>query len=185
MRMLESGSSAKFMKLLTEHGFLELLAPGLNQCFCSPLSSDMYGYLEALDTKTQDRIVGTACMLLPVLDRYLKTHYEERSRYPHLGEIQDGAYQLIHEAFSPFFVIPKKFKSELAQILSGQFRLTPLEPKKKMRAPHLESMSKTLDLLELRSEIEPALGPIVEKWKHRMSSVSQRKPRHEIKKPDV
>jgi poly(A) polymerase len=185
MRMLESGSSAKFMKLLTEHGFLELLAPGLNQCFCSPLSSDMYGFLEILDSKSQDRIVGTAAMLLPILDRYLKTHFEERMRHPHLGEIHEGAYQLIQEAFSPFFIIPKKFKSDLAHILSGQFRLTPLEPKKKMRAPHLETMTKTIDLLEMRSELEPSLGPIVEKWKHRLSNPSLKKPRHEIKKPPV
>jgi poly(A) polymerase len=185
MRMLESGSSAKFMKLLTEHGFLELLAPGLNQCFNSPLASDMYAYLETLDTKNQDRIVGTACMLLPILDRYLKTHYEDRSRHPHLGEIQEGAYQLIQEAFSPFFVIPKKFRAELAQILSGQFRLTPLETKKKMRAPHLETLGKSLELLELRSELDPALGPIVKKWKHRLETVQERKPRYENKKPPV
>lgn len=185
MRMLESGSSARFMKLLTEHGFLELLAPGLNQCFCSPISSDMYSFLEALDLKGNDRIIGTAAMLLPILDQYLKSRFEERSKHPHLGEIQDGAFQLIQEAFSPFFVIPKKFKAELAQILSGQFRLTPLEPKKKTRAPSIESISKALELLELRSEVEPALGPIVEKWKHRLSNYQDRKPRHEIKKPNV
>lgn len=185
MRMLESGASARFMKLLTEHGFLELLAPGLNQCFCSPLSSDMYAFLEALDLKNMDRTIGTAAMLLPILDQYLKTHFEERSRHPHLGEIQNGAYQLIHEAFSPFFVVPKKFKSDLAQILSGQFRLTPLEPKKKMRAPSIEAIGKALELLELRSEVEPALGSIVEKWKHRLSNIKDKKPRHEIKKPPV
>lgn len=185
MRMLESGASARFMKLLTEHGFLELLAPGLNQCFCSPLAADMYTFLEALDLKQTDRIIGTAAMLLPVLDQYLKNHYEERERHAHLGEIQDGAYQLIQEAFSPFFVIPKKFKSDLVQILSGQFRLTPLEPKKKTRAPGLDSIHKSLELLELRSEIEPALGPIVDKWKHRLNNLAHKKPRHEIKKPPV
>lgn len=185
MRMLESGASARFMKLLTEHGFLELLAPGLNQCFCSPISSEMYTFLEALDLKNMDRTIGTAAMLLPILDQYLRHHYEERSRHPHLGEIQDGAYQLIHEAFSPFFVIPKKFKSDLAQILSGQFRLTPLEPKKKMRAPSIESIGKALELLELRSEVEPALAAIVEKWKHRISNLQDRKPRYEAKKPPV
>lgn len=185
MRMLESGASARFMKLLTEHGFLELLAPGLNQCFNSPLSSDMYGYLEALDARGQDRIVGTAAMLLPILDQYLKLHFETKSKYPHLGEIQEGAYQLIHEAFSPFFVIPKKFKSELAAILSGQFRLTPLEPKKKTRTPNLEAMSKALELLELRSDLEPALGSILQKWKHRLQSNSLKKSRHEAKKPPV
>jgi hypothetical protein len=54
-----------------------------------------------------------------------------------------------------------------------------------MRAPHLETMTKTIDLLEMRSELEPSLGPIVEKWKHRLSNPSLKKPRHEIKKPPV
>jgi poly(A) polymerase len=185
MRMLESGSSAKFMKLLTEHGFMELLAPGLNQCFSSPLASDMYSYLEILDGQAQDRLIGTAAMLLPILHQYLKTHYEERSRYPHLGEIQDGAHQLIHEAFSPFFVIPKRFRTELAQVLAAQYRLTPLEPKKKVRAPNVESITKSMALLELRSQLEPSLTSTLEKWKHRLSHPAVRRASHENKKPTV
>jgi poly(A) polymerase len=181
MRMLESGASSAFMKRLNEHGFLELLAPGLNQCFNSPISSEIYGFLEACDLNNNDRTVTSAAMLLPILDQYIKTHFEIDKKPPHLGVIQDGAYQLIQEAFSPFFVVPKKFKTDLSFILSGQFRLTPLEPKKKVRLPHSETMDKTLELLAIRAEVEPGLKPILEKWKHRISQLQKKRSNHEDK----
>lgn len=181
MRMLESGSSAPFMKKLTEHGFLELLAPGLNQCFNAPIAGEIYGFLEACDLHGADRLITSSAMLLPILDQYIRTHFEIDKKPPHLGVIQDGAYQLIQEAFSPFFVVPKKFKSDLSFILSGQFRLTPLEPKKKVRLPHAETLEKALELLAIRAEIEPGLTSILEKWKHRLTQPQKKRTRHENK----
>lgn len=175
MCMIESGSSTQFMKLLTEHGFLELLAPGLNQCFCSPLASEIYSFLEVLDTKSQTRLMGMSCMLLPILDRYLKTHFEDRNSHPNFGQIQEACFQLLHEAFSPFFLIPKRFKADIVSVLTNQFRLTPLEAKKKTRAPGPELLIESLQLLELRAELEPALGTILSKWQQRINSTFKTK----------
>jgi poly(A) polymerase len=175
IRMLESGFSLPFFKLLQEHGFLTLLLPKISQSFEQGLDSSIYEILEELDSivlgepkKEMARPVFVASLVFPILEKHLRLLHENREKAMHLGEIQEEAAFMIRDTFAPFLTLPKKLVCSLTSILASQFRFTPLEKKKqfKQKIPHIPDFNLAIQFFELRSRIEPGLQNLFEEWEY-------------------
>lgn len=179
LRMLESGASEPFFRLLTEHGMLHLLMPALGEYLESPSGEKVFPYLKEVDTTFRaphnpplDRALLLASLVFPLLEDRLQVRYTDRERVPHLGEVFEEVQGQIDEVFLPFFHLPRRLRGMLATILTTQYRLTPLEKKKqrKLRIPNDPEFPLALRFLALRSCIEPALQQTHEAWQTLMSS---------------
>lgn len=166
-RMLESGASAPFFRLLGEYGILNLLFPSWTHFLRTPEGKAVFHYLSCADqihlrkTKTTlDRAVLTACLLYPLLEKTLQTEFLERNRSPHIGEITLVVGSLIKEmlihSFSHF---PRRITSEAAAILVAQYRLTPLSGKRHQREKmfHHKDFVPALKFLKLRALVNERL----------------------------
>lgn len=173
LRMLESGSSESFFRLMAEHGFLHMIMPAFGEYMESPLSEDVFSYLKEVDTNFHDplgsplhRPVLLSCLLYPLMEKRIQTRYTDREKIPHLGEIGKEAYDQINEAFLPFFNLPRKIKGALVSILTSQYRITPLVQRKtrRIRAPNDPDFPSALRFFEVRCALEPALKTTWEEW---------------------
>ncbi len=168
LRMLESGSSLRFFKLLAEHGVLQILAPKLSELFEHKVQGEIFDYLAAIDEKRElCRSFLLSALLFPILREHIHVLTAgKESHFPHLGQIQDEAFFIIHDTFGPFLKIPKKIASSVVSILTSQFRFTPLEKKKRIRyrIPNVPDFQIALDFLSLRALIEPGLEKLHEEW---------------------
>ena len=170
LRMLESGSSASFMRLMNEMGFLEHLMPAFSDFLETPEGGDVFSYLQEVDTKTKklalDRGLLLSCLVFPFLQKWLQNRYVDRGRIPHLGEIQNETHDVISTIFHPFFLIPRKLRMKIISILTSQFRMTPYEKRvgKRPRIPRDPEFHLALEFLDLRACLEPALKDIWESW---------------------
>ncbi|MBI3236110.1 MAG: polynucleotide adenylyltransferase PcnB [Chlamydiales bacterium] len=180
LRMLESGASTPFFRLMTEHGLLHLLTPTLGEYLESEEAEEVYPYLQELDSNTKteaplDRSLLLACLVFPLLEKRLNVRYTDREKIPHLGEIQQEVYHQIDEIFHPFFHISRRIKGTLASILTTQYRLTPLDKKKnrRPRIPNDPDFSKALHFLQLRCCIQPALQTVYEEWNTAVHSTEE------------
>jgi poly(A) polymerase len=175
IRMLESGFSLPFFKLLREHGFLNLLMPKVSESFEIGLDESIFEILEELDSivlnepkKTIARPVFVSSIVFPILEKHLRVLHENSERVMHLGEIQEETLFIIRDAFRPFLILPKKLVCSMTSILASQFRFTPLEKKKQIRQkiPHIPDFNLALQFFELRSRIEPGLQNLYEEWEY-------------------
>ncbi len=178
LRMLESGSSKAFFKLLAEHGLLQMLLPALSNFLETPEGKEIYAYLEEVDTTFHapgepllDRPVLLSCLVFPFLQKRLSS----LGHIPHLGEIQQMTYQLIDEIFQPFFPVPRMLKMMIVSVLTAQYRITPLEKRKqqRIRIPHDPDFGLALKFLDLRACLEPALQTTWEDWDYAYSNIEQ------------
>jgi poly(A) polymerase len=190
LRMLESGYSDSFIKLLAEHGFLTLLLPKLSEYFEHGGSETIYEFLREIDNnalqapkKNQQRPVLLSALVFPLLEKHLRVLNDGRERPMHLGEIQEESLFMIRDAFAPFLIVPKKIVYSMASILTSQFRFTPLEKKKSTRQkiPAIPDFNLALQFFELRSQIEPGLQNLYQEWdyfwKKQGKRPSSRRPR--------
>ncbi len=188
LRMLESGSSASFFHLITEHGFLQFLVPSLAAFMEADPTDEIFSYLEEIDAKIHEfadhplrRSILLSCLGFPMMQQRIKTHYIERNRTPHLGEIQNEAHNLIHEVFSHFFQVPRRIKFEIASIFTSQYRLTPIESRTRgrKRIPHDAEFPAAIEFLQIRAAIEPGLESTWKEWDeaYRTFMAHPRKPR--------
>ncbi len=178
LRMLESGSGKAFFKLLAEHGMLQMLLPALAQFLETPDGKEIYDYLEEVDTTFHapgepllERPVLLSCLVFPFLQKRLAA----LNHTPHLGEIQQIAYQLIDEIFQPFFPVPRMLKMMVVSVLTAQYRITPLEKRKqqRIRIPHDPDFALALKFLDVRACLEPALQTTWEDWDYAYGNVEQ------------
>ena len=173
LRMLESTSSEPFFRLMTEHGLLQYLLPNLNSFLESDDGEEIYSYLHEVDTTFHepplpplDRSVLLASLCFPILQKRIQTQFVDREKIPHLGEIYTVTHKLLDEVFHSFFHIPRKIRISLGSILTTQFRLTPLEKKKRgrLRIPRDPEFAKSLKFLNVRCSLEPGLQQIWDEW---------------------
>jgi len=170
LRMLESGSSESFMRLMNETGFLEHLMPAFSDFLETSDGGDVFSYLQEVDSRTKkiplDRGLLLSCLVFPFLQKSLQTRYIDRGRIPHLGEIQNETHEVISTLFHPFFLIPRKLRMKIISILTSQFRMTPYEKRagKRPRIPRDPEFHLALEFLDLRTCLEPALKNIWETW---------------------
>lgn len=179
LRMLESGAAESFFRLMIEYGLLQLMLPALASFMEMPEGEEIYAFLEKIDIALSenrnicfDRAILIACLVFPLFQKRIQTLYVDRSKLPHLGEIQEEAFQIFQEAFGSFFLIPKKIKIISVAILTMQFRLTPLEKRKSkyLRIPNDENFFLALEFLKLRASLNPNLESILEEWVSQMTA---------------
>jgi poly(A) polymerase len=191
LRMLESGASSTFFRLMTENGMLQLMIPVIGEFLETDDGKEIYAYLQEIDTTFQEssppleRSILVTCLVWPLFQRRISVRYEDRDRHPHLGEIHHEASLLCDEIFRVFLHIPRKLRFGITAILTGQYRLTPIEKRKfkRLRVPHDPDFPLALKFLEIRASLEPGLQLILEEWNQAMNvPFAPRKPRRRRKK---
>jgi poly(A) polymerase len=141
LRMLESGSSAPFFKLLAEYGILTILFPSLSNFLRTSQGKFIFHYLASADQLYQhkgknilERPILTACLVFPIVERELHRQYLSKKHVPHIGEITLVVTSLIKDVFvHAFSHFPRRISSIMASILITQYRLTPLSGKRHYR----------------------------------------------------
>lgn len=175
LRMLESGASAPFFRLLADVGMLELLMPCLHRFQLGSGREQLYAFLAAADQLNSgrergplDRTLLTSCLLFPIVESELRSRYLETGETPHLGDIllltQQVTDAVMTSSFSHF---PRRISTTMNLILAIQWRMTPFSGKKR----HQPKMMRTkefalaLQFLKLRSLVDPLLEPLYRSWK--------------------
>ena len=173
-KMLESGASKNFIKLMTKYGLLEKLLPDVAAFLEHKEGNEIYSFLDEADMHTKEphthkltRAILLSCIFFPMLDQRLKLHTEKNERSLHLGHIQKEVSLFLDQNFRPFFHLPKRIKAKMVALLTTQYRLTPLETKthRRIRIPHTPDFHLGLDFLLLRARLEPGLIAIYDQWK--------------------
>lgn len=173
LRMLESGASYHFIKLMTDHGMLQPLLPDISRFLESNDGENVFSYLQEIDLHHKepprekiDRAVLLSSLAFPLLQTHIHAHIKESDRKPHLGEIQDETYEIISKIFGSFFHIPKRLKGKMISLLTSQYRITPIDPRpgRRVRIPKIADFSLAIDFLKLRARLEPGLDSICEEW---------------------
>lgn len=176
LRMLESGSSSPFFRLLTSSGMLEMLFPCLDHFLKGEFGEDVYKLLNAADEinssnerKPLDRAILLSCLLYPILEREIEMVFLNKEKIPHYGEVLMVTSSLIKGlVISSFAHFPKRLSAEAGFILSTQYRLTPPNGKKHQRAriSHNKEFELSLKFLKIRSLADPSLTESFEWWNH-------------------
>lgn len=173
LRMLESGASAPFFKLLYQYGLLKKLIPPLAHFIELDQEERIFKILEEVDSEMRknrgdslDRSLPLSALCFPVFDLTVRHLITEKGKIPHLGQITYEAEQLITNLFSPFFRIPRRLKGMMTFILATQYRFTPLDGKtaRRRRLPRNESLKDSLHLFKIRSALDPELVPLYTSW---------------------
>lgn len=183
IRMLESGSSEKFIRYLHEYGLLELLAPNLAKYLnAHPSNNLIYAYLSEVDNKswqdlthTLERPILLSCLIFPILQERILLHEKKGSL--HLGKIAEFASQIIGETFLPFFHIPRRTKVTMISILTSQFRFIPLQERsiRKLRVPKDPGFFYGFKFFKLRIAIEPQHLKRYTQWSEAIFQYKKRK----------
>jgi len=170
-RMLESGASEPFFRLLAESKILELLFPHLNKVF----GDTIYAYLKAADSMntrgryhTLDRGILAAALIYPILEHKIQEQFLDKEEMPHIGDVMDLSHQLIQELlYEPNTHFPRKIRLRCHFILSMQYRLTPFDKKKRPRTRIVRQKEfiYALTFLKLRALIHPEHFKTYEYWK--------------------
>lgn len=189
-RMMVSGASEPFFRLLNDHGLLKFLLPELS----SFLSKDeaVYELLKQVDdqvwkrtSEAVDRSILVSCLVFPILDNLLK----EKKESVHLGFIAEEAKEIINKVFFPFFHISRKIKGDVVSIMVNQYRFIPLSPsaqKRRIRIPKDPSFPLAMNFFKLRSMHKPELIETYTLWhEHLVNSHHHRdKPPSDNFRPD-
>lgn len=168
-KMLESGKSAPFFRLLREEDFLELLFPCFQHFFTGPSQKKAFSYLHTIDTAKYAirREVLIASLIFPIFEEEIETLSLDRNSSLPMREISYLAKTLLHGISTSSFVhLPKKLLGYVYLIIVNQFRLTPIgrEPKFHSRFQTKEDFSLALHLLRIRAKIQPDLESLLEEW---------------------
>lgn len=171
-RMLESGSSEPFFRLLVESEILPILFHSLSQFFHESTSESLYAYLKAADAmnvrgnyRILDRSILTAALLFPIVEHEIKTRFEQP---PHLGQIMELIESLVHELlFAAFSHFPRRIRLGAQFILQMQYRLVPLDPSRRPRTRIVrqKGFQEALTFLKLRALLHHDLFKTYEHWK--------------------
>jgi poly(A) polymerase len=175
LRMLESGFSHAFLKLLEEQGVLTFLLPHLE------LSAELQLLLQTIDRALihnkhhlPDRSLLIAALLFPQLDKFLKKELKQQQSADSTvedlepQELFDSVYDFVDDFFDDSFIpLTKRLKALAHFILHTQYRLVPLNGTKPSRfrlAKHPD-FPLAMQFLHLRSLLDPSLKPLFTLWK--------------------
>jgi len=191
LRMLESGAAKSFIQLLNHHGMMQLLLPEIAHFIeKEEEGSDVYSFLDEVDSIFQDpssenleRPILLSTFAYPLLQKRLQTQFLDRDQIPHLGAIERFSHDLILEVFQSFFLIPRRLKISMTNILTGQYRLTPFRKKKisRKRIPKERDFHLVLKFLRLRCRLEPGLQKIYEEWNQQYAHIKEEEPPKRIR----
>lgn len=174
-RMLESGASEPFFRLLSESDLLTILFPRLGNFFRLEIGEAIYAYLKGVDAmnlrgkyKTLDRSLLTAALLFPILEQEIKIRFTDAGHIPHQGDIIDLSESLVHELlFESFSHFPRRIRQEALFILQMQYKLTPLDKSRRPRTRMIrqKGFAEALTFLKLRALLHHDLFKSYEHWK--------------------
>ncbi|MBS0629682.1 MAG: polynucleotide adenylyltransferase PcnB [Verrucomicrobia bacterium] len=186
LRMLESGAAKSFIQLLTHHGLMYHLLPGIANFIEREKESDfIYNFLQEIDSifldptvENLDRPVLLSSLTYPLLEKKLKVQYLDRNHIPHLGQVQELIRDTIAEMYEGFFMVPRRLRISVNNILMGQYRFTPLHKKTggRKRIPRDSDFPMALKFLNLRACLEPGLKQIYDEWNETYKSVPREEP---------
>lgn len=167
LRMLESGAAKTFFHLLNEYGLLKPLSPVLaSYCEQEGLDNLSFQLLGTIDDEirknpasTLDRSLLLATFIFPLFSNQLKECSKRQEKPLHLGQITETAHCTIDKIFTPFFNIPRRMRGIMGFLLSGQYRMVPIDgrPIKRARAPRDPLFPIALHLLKFRASVQPEL----------------------------
>jgi poly(A) polymerase len=162
-KMLESGASSPFFRLLAENEFLSLLFPRLMDALHSPEGKQIFHYLSCADKiykhsgkNSLDRGILCTCLIFPLLEKELQEQLKN-GHYPHIGEITLITSSLIkHILINSFSHFPRKISSSMVSIIVDQFRITPLSGKRHYRDKLLrhKDFHLALQFLKIRALVD-------------------------------
>lgn len=173
LRMLESGASEPFFRLLFQTGFLDLLFPCLHLFLDAESGDEIYRYLAAADSinlnekKPLDRSILAACLLYPIIEKEIETKYLKENIIPHFGQILTLTASLIHSVLtSSFSHFPRRLSIGMTFILSTQYRLTPLAGRRHHRPKLLNNKEFifALKFLKIRALSNESLTDVHSWW---------------------
>jgi poly(A) polymerase len=175
LRMLESGAAGPFFSLLAESGMLNLLYPHLADFLKTPHGKEIFMFLAAADKlnqnsgkRTLDRPILMSCLLFPIIQHELRVQFLNENRTPHFGDIimltSSAIKQFIFGSFTQF---PRRLTAIMNSILSMQYRLTPLTPKKhhSLKVFRYKEFVEALTFLKLRALVDKNLIETYTEWK--------------------
>lgn len=175
LRMLESGSSYEFIRLMQHFEFNELLFPALSHFLKSSHGVEIYTFLKCADRIQNEfgithihRSILLSCCLFPILEKEIHSQYLEKGLMPQFSDIIQLTYSLLKGFESTSFVhLPKRLTQIMAFILFTQYRLTPLTGKFAYRHKLMRNKEFILALkfLEMRALINPKLQEAAKNWK--------------------
>lgn len=186
-KMLESGASEPFFRLMASSGMLELLFPCLEHFLKGEHGESVYKLLNVADMinannerKPIDRAVLLSCLLFPILEKEIQLVFLDRGKIPHYGDILTVTSSLIKGfIISSFAHFPKRLSAEAGYILSMQYRLNPPSGKKnpRTRLSHNKEFEHVLKFLKIRSHADSSLIESYEWWNN-LRKQSERHERH-------
>ena len=185
LRMLESGASCRFFYLLTKHKLLDLLSPNLSNYLKK--EEDTFTLLKKIDEYIKEnspralqRSILISALLFYPFEKRLISNYIDRNKFLHLGIITLEARKIIHDYFSPFFLVPKKLKAEIISILTNQFRILPLTEirRGKLRLPRDPFLNLALNFFKIRCMLDSNLESIYTVWMKKLEESQKNRKRH-------
>jgi len=188
LKMLESGASAPFFRLMAGSGLLACLIPSLAGFLGSHEGSKIYALLEQTDQfilknrrRLPDRAVLVANLLYPMLEARVKKALLQGSI--ELRDIASLTHQLLDEILlNDVPAIPKKLRATLTFVLNTQFRLSPLEEKRPLRSRiiHHPEFPFAYQFFLIRAALDPSLETNVTHWEEWIAaSLQPRRKRRE------
>ena len=184
-RMLASGSSERFFKLLQDHGLLSYLLPAVSEFLNGDdtilhLLKQTDVYVCKHTNEVIDRAVLASSFIFPILDKQLK----EEESISHLGVIADQAKELINKVFHPFFHISRKIKATIISIMVNQYRFTPLKsPSKRPKIPRDPNFRTSMEFFKIRTMQNPDLLETYTLWHEHVVNAMHREPHPTVTKP--
>jgi poly(A) polymerase len=177
LRMLESGASSPFFRLMKEYGFLQIIFPLLDRFFKEKKShaEQVFQLLASADKiqiayglNTLERPIIASCLLFPIVEEEIKMQFLKKGETPHMGEIMSLTSNLIKDLVcSAFSHFPRRISALMAFILATQYRLIPLSGKihHRQRLVTQRDFPLALKFLKLRSLVNPELVEHYNSWK--------------------
>lgn len=188
LRMLESGASMAFFRLMAEKNVLPLLFPALSQLLCIPQGNRLFHYLACIDQiyhsqnkNTLDRSVLAACLIFPFLELEIERQFLSKGTTPHIGDITFLTSALIREIWSTAFMhFPRRLVSNMMAFLVTQYRITPLSGKKHYREKLLQhkDFSLALQFLKIRALVNESLVDIYTSLRKQYRQLNHHGERH-------
>lgn len=140
-RMLESGASEPFFRLMMDYKILELLLPGLAAFLDSEAGEEVYTMLKALDQRINeeklhhpDRAILASCLVFPILEKEVYDRYLSVGQVPHIGQLLGLSSEVIEEFVGTSFChFPRRIRATMHFILSTQYRILPPGPERPRR----------------------------------------------------
>ncbi len=191
LRMLESGHAAEFIRLLSEHEMLGLLIPKLEEFLKSPEGQQVFNYLETIDEIHRrnpkvklKRSLLIGCLIFPFVQKDVEERFLKSGKTPNLGELTILVGSSIREFMALSFThFPKKLSAAATYIITTQYRLTPLEKKKKTRFKflHDKDFPLALKFLKIRVLIDEELAEIYFNWENMVKKIKHHHPERKTK----